>query len=133
VVSSDEVGFIHPSQLLTLNEDPNAAFLSPGKQEADMRMSSEPSVANQEGRYTFFWNRDHKLGISTACLLPLYKAAKCKFMEALLIYKMNSNFSLKNDNRANSLLFSEIENEVIKLSKCLLLLSSDFGTAWNAR
>ncbi|KAJ8442760.1 hypothetical protein Cgig2_011030 [Carnegiea gigantea] len=115
------------------NDDPDAAFRSPGRQEADTRICCEPSVGNPEVKYAFFWNRDHKLGISTACLPPLYKAAKYKFMEALMAYKMHSNFSLKNDNRQSSFPFSETENEVMKHSKCLLLLSSDFGTAWNAR
>uniref|UniRef100_A0A2C9UWY2 Uncharacterized protein n=1 Tax=Manihot esculenta TaxID=3983 RepID=A0A2C9UWY2_MANES len=34
-----------------------------------------------------FWNRDHKLGISMHALLPLYKAAKDAFMDAIGQYK----------------------------------------------
>lgn len=130
----DEVGFIHPSHLLVLNKEADATPVSSDIQELDARMSPEPSKCDApKGKKAFFWNKDHKLGVSTAYLLPLYKAAKHKFMEALAIYKMHSGPSFMNENLPGNIVFSKVENEVMKHSRALLLLSSDFGTAWNAR
>lgn len=50
-----------------------------------------------------------------------------------MTYKMRCDFSLKNVNVQRSFAFSKIEHGVMKHCKALLLLSSDFGTAWNAR
>ncbi|KAL2897281.1 Protein prenyltransferase alpha subunit repeat-containing protein 1 [Bienertia sinuspersici] len=117
----DELGFIHPSQLMMLNE-------------GDSRLGSELSTTGEvERKNNIFWSREHKLGISTDYLLPLYKAAKHKFMDAYETYKKHFSLSLENDNMDSSCAFPEIEDEVMKNSKALLLLSSDFGTAWNAR
>uniref|UniRef100_A0A7C9CVT5 Uncharacterized protein n=1 Tax=Opuntia streptacantha TaxID=393608 RepID=A0A7C9CVT5_OPUST len=130
----DEVGFIHPSQLLILNKEADATSVSSDSQEPDARMNSEPSKCDvPKGKNAFFWNNDHKLGVSTAYLLPLYKAAKHKFMEALAIYRMHSGPFFKNENVPGNVAFSKAENEVMKHSRPLLLLSTDFGTAWNAR
>ncbi|KAM3705306.1 hypothetical protein ACJW31_03G069600 [Castanea mollissima] len=95
----DEVGFVHPTQFATLTED------------------STGDAAISDG--TTFWCRDHKLGVSTQAILPLYNAAKRAFIAAMEEYK-----SLGDDG---------LESEVMKHSKALLLLSSDFGTAWNSR
>ncbi|XP_010693018.2 uncharacterized protein LOC104906024 isoform X1 [Beta vulgaris subsp. vulgaris] len=127
----DEVGFIHPSQLMMLNEGEDGAILSSSEHKINARLGPEASAV--EGKNAFFWSREHKLGISTEYLLPLYKAAKHRFMDAYATCKRHSSFSLKNENAASIHVFSEIEVEVMKHSKALLLLSSDFGTAWNAR
>ncbi|KNA25266.1 hypothetical protein SOVF_008100 [Spinacia oleracea] len=130
----DELGFIHPSQLMILNEGEDAAILTFKECKGDANLGSEPSEAIEvEGKNDFFWSREHKLGISTEYLYPLYKAAKHRFMDVYATYKKHSCFSLKNENADSSHAFSEIENAVMKHSKALLLLSSDFGTAWNAR
>lgn len=113
----DEVGFIHPSQFSGLNEDAG-----------DENMN--------------FWNRDHKLGISTQVLLPLYRVAKHVFMTTIDEYKLQSNLSVERGKighenmllpSSNSSPYEVLEDEIMKHSKALLLLNSDFGTAWNAR
>ncbi|XP_021763562.1 uncharacterized protein LOC110728207 isoform X2 [Chenopodium quinoa] len=130
----DELGFIHPSQLMMLNEGEDAAILTSKDYKVDAKLGSEPLDASEvEGKNDFFWSREHKLGISTEHLLPLYKAAKQRFMDAYANYKKNSSCSLKNEDAPSSCILSEIEDAVMKHSKVLLLLSSDFGTAWNAR
>lgn len=50
----DEVGFIHPSQLLMLKKEADAVFLSPDRREADVISSSEISGAEGvEGENAF--------------------------------------------------------------------------------
>uniref|UniRef100_A0A803M4D3 Uncharacterized protein n=1 Tax=Chenopodium quinoa TaxID=63459 RepID=A0A803M4D3_CHEQI len=130
----DELGFIHPSQLMMLNEGEDEAILTSKDYKGDAKLGSEPLDASEvEGKNDFFWSREHKLGISTEHLLPLYKAAKQRFMDAHANYKKHSSCSLKNEDVPSSCILSEIEDAVMKHSKVLLLLSSDFGTAWNAR
>ena len=98
---SDEVGFVDPTQFATLTEDSTGdAAISGG---------------------TTFWCRDHKLGVSTQAVLPLYNAAKRAFIAAMEEYKRLGDGD------------DGLESEVMKHSKALLLLSSDFGTAWNSR
>ncbi|KAH9698804.1 protein prenylyltransferase superfamily protein [Citrus sinensis] len=106
----DEVGFIHPSQLATL------------KEEIGNSLSSE----DKDHESTSFWIRDHKLGISTQILIPVYKAAKHAFISALRQYKTPGNFSGKSQD-------DTVAIEVMIHSKALLLLSCDFATAWNSR
>ncbi|GAB2277631.1 hypothetical protein Dimus_012339 [Dionaea muscipula] len=130
----DEVGFIHPNQLLALSEDADAASPSPGPGSGDTRQSVEVSP----NRIAAFWNGDHKLGISTHYLLPLYTAARQRFVTALGKYKTSSDSSVQpkdgyGEETPISLALSEIEMEVMRHSKALLLLCSDFGTAWNLR
>ncbi|ESR55894.1 hypothetical protein CICLE_v10020293mg [Citrus x clementina] len=107
---SDEVGFIHPSQFATL------------KEEIGDSLSSE----DRDHESTSFWIRDHKLGISTQILIPVYKAAKHAFISALRQYKTPGNFSGKSQDDTLAI-------EVMIHSKALLLLSCDFATAWNSR
>lgn len=109
---SDEVGFIHPSQFAALKEQVGG---SPG--------SSEDPVEHENAN---FWNKDHKLGISTEIVLPLYKAARNAFMAALRQYKTPEK--LPDEFRPDT-----IETEVMMHGRALLLLSADFGTAWNSR
>ena len=98
---SDEVGFVHPTQFATLTED------------------STGDAAISDG--TTFWCRDHKLGVSTQAVLPLYNEARRAFIAAMEEYKRLGDGD------------DGLESEVMKHSKALLLLSSDFGTAWNSR
>ncbi|XVE62726.1 hypothetical protein DITRI_Ditri06bG0142500 [Diplodiscus trichospermus] len=119
----DEVGFIHPSQFVTLREE-----------------CTESGDSSEDGafgsRNTKFWNRDHKLGISTEILLPLCKAAKTAFMDVMKQYKtLSSLFDKHEDDNITygSLPCQSCENEVMKHSRALLLLSCDFGSAWNSR
>ncbi|EXB93160.1 Protein prenyltransferase alpha subunit repeat-containing protein 1 [Morus notabilis] len=108
----DEVGFIHPSQFVALSEEASSS--------ADYETSSSGVLSNVNA---CFWNKDHKLGISTVALLPLYRAAKSAFMAAIKQYKALSNSSSHDG----------IESEVRTHSRALLLLSCDFGTAWHSR
>ncbi|KAK9700181.1 hypothetical protein RND81_08G221800 [Saponaria officinalis] len=119
----DEVGFIHPSLLLMLKEEEeNRLNHSSGRQELDDNETTVLEDSALKAKNAFFWSREHKLGISTAYLLPFYRAAKTRFMDAYESYKMHA-----------SDVDVETENELMKHSTALLLLSSDFGTAWNAR
>lgn len=105
-VCSDEVGFIHPSQFAKLTEEAGDDIATPSSDDAT------------------FWSRDHKLGVSTQVLLPLYNAAKHAFMAAIGEYKRLGDDVVSDD---------RVESEVMMHSRALLLLSSDFGTAWNSR
>ncbi|EOY10906.1 PREDICTED: protein prenyltransferase alpha subunit repeat-containing protein 1 isoform X2 [Theobroma cacao] len=120
----DEVGFIHPSQFVTLCKE--------GGESGD---SSEDDVLGP--RNTKFWNRDHKLGISTEVLLPLCKAAKGAFMDAMKQYRTLNSLSNNKHEHENimygSLSRQSFDSEIMKHSRALLLLSCDFGTAWNSR
>ncbi|XP_039018961.1 protein prenyltransferase alpha subunit repeat-containing protein 1-B-like isoform X2 [Hibiscus syriacus] len=121
----DEVGLIHSSQFVTLN-----------KEVGEFGNSSVDDAFRPTD--TKFWNRDHKLGISTEVVLPLCKAAKSAFMDAMKQYKMLSNLSDDKHEDENIVYGSSsscqyFEHEVMKHSRALLLLSCDFGTAWNAR
>ncbi|XP_022746632.1 protein prenyltransferase alpha subunit repeat-containing protein 1-like isoform X2 [Durio zibethinus] len=120
----DEVGFIHPSQFVMLSKE-----------------CCESSDSSEDGAFrprdTKFWNRDHKLGISTEVLLPLCKAAKSAFMDVMKQYKTHSSLS-DNKHEDENIMFGSLsclsfESEVMKHSRALLLLSCDFGTAWNSR
>lgn len=118
----DELGFIHPSQFSLLNIESDA------KADADVLVNK-----NQ-----VFWSRDHKLGISMQYLLPLYNGAKCKFMSLCAKYKASGDLSSTEtdtdiEHVSRSFGFSETETQLLKLSKAVLLLSGDFGTAWNMR
>ncbi|KAK4378268.1 hypothetical protein RND71_000130 [Anisodus tanguticus] len=115
----DEVGFIHPSQFAALNED----IVTPSTSVGSVRKSTFG---------TLFWGRDHKLGISTMVLFPLYVAAKNAFVEAYTNYKVHHRDD-KNASTCSSYSPSSLESELMKHSRALLLLSSDFGTAWNSR
>lgn len=109
----DEVGFIHPSQFTLLDKESG-------------------SVA--DGSSTSFWNQDHKLGISTDILIQLCKDAKHAFLSAFKEYKCLETASTSTKDISSSGISScSLESRVMKHSQALLLLSSDFGTAWNAR
>uniref|UniRef100_A0A2P2JX49 Uncharacterized protein MANES_08G139500 n=1 Tax=Rhizophora mucronata TaxID=61149 RepID=A0A2P2JX49_RHIMU len=126
----DEVGFIHPSQFATLNAEAGSSLTT-----SDSNSLQCIDVANQEN--ASFWVRDHKLGISTHVLLPLYKAAKHAFMSALVQHKVLENPLETSGDKSNLLQFSSscnsIESKVMRHSRALILLSCDFGTAWNSR
>jgi protein prenyltransferase alpha subunit repeat containing protein 1 len=100
------LGYIHPSQFATLTQE-----------------SASDDAIGYGG--TTFWSRDHKLGISTQIILPLYNAAKRAFISAMEDYKSLGDNDVVSGERVGS--------EVMKQSKAVLLLSSDFGTAWNSR
>ncbi|XP_058204624.1 uncharacterized protein LOC131318704 isoform X3 [Rhododendron vialii] len=137
----DEVGFIHPSQFVTLNREAGGSLASsvrttPQSEDGVLR----PRVPEVNSSETVFWCRDHKLGISTQVLLPLYNAAKHAFMASLERYKSHSSVSAKKDESGGkdmSSCFSPslniLESELMKHSRALLLLSCDFVTAWNSR
>lgn len=136
----NEVGFIHPSQFLALSEE--AGNLIPSSLETITQPEDEyvnPKLSENNSSAMVFWNRDHKLGISTEYLLPLYNAAKYAFMAAvgryndikLSVYQKESAEENVSGHSSSSQNFCAVE--VMKHSRALLLLSSDFGTAWNYR
>ncbi|KAK7286988.1 hypothetical protein RJT34_22379 [Clitoria ternatea] len=130
----DELGFIHPSQFALLNEESGiSSNLSDEAihQSADRIVNAEESSKQDN---ICFWNRDHKLGISTHILLPLYRAAKHTFMTTFKQYKMCDN----QPDRVGicvptSTSCDHLESMLLRHSKSLLLLSCDFMTAWNCR
>ncbi|TQD76138.1 hypothetical protein C1H46_038331 [Malus baccata] len=123
----DEVGFLHPSQFSKLNKE--AGHSSPS--------SDDNTVLRSADGNSVFWNRDHKLGISTQVLFPLYEAAKHAFMAASRQYKaLNSKSDVFGDEKSlyvSLSLDNSFESDVMKHSWALLLLTSDFGTAWHSR
>ncbi|KAD2393212.1 hypothetical protein E3N88_40189 [Mikania micrantha] len=129
----DEVGFVHPSQFASIRDSSISVELP----SSDDNIKSKALEANPTN--LAFWSRDHKLGISTHVIHPLYNAAKHAFMSSLMQYKMLINLHEKkvvldteSVSSASSSL-SDFESEVMKHSRALLLLSCDFGTAWNCR
>ncbi|XP_022856438.1 uncharacterized protein LOC111377543 isoform X1 [Olea europaea var. sylvestris] len=129
----DEVGFIHPSQFAALNGE------APSVPSLFSRCDPQPADgitlfhASEFASDMFFWNREHKLGISTLVILPLYTAAKDAFMEAHKQYTMLSYLDGQKDQSEIATSHDIVESQVMKHSRALLLLSSDFGTAWNSR
>ncbi|CAN6714757.1 unnamed protein product [Malus baccata var. baccata] len=134
----DEVGFLHPSQFSKLNKEavtrPDPDILLEYQDRhvlADTQVHSSPSsdgstVMRPANGNSVFWNEDHKLGISTQVFFPLYEASKHAFMAANVSGDEKSLYvSLSLDN--------SFESDVMKHSRALLLLSSDFGTAWHSR
>ncbi|XP_068341335.1 uncharacterized protein [Pyrus communis] len=123
----DEVGFLHPSQFSKLNKE--AGHSSPS--------SDDSTVLHSADGNSVFWNRDHKLGISTQVLFPLYEAAKHAFMAASRQYKaLNSKSNVSGDEKSlyvSLSLDNSFESDVMKHSGALLLPSSDLGTAWHSR
>uniref|UniRef100_A0A7N0UZJ9 Uncharacterized protein n=1 Tax=Kalanchoe fedtschenkoi TaxID=63787 RepID=A0A7N0UZJ9_KALFE len=100
----DEIGFIHPSQFAPLNEG------------SDAECAEEEAGLEYDDRV--FWHRGHKLGISTVALLPLYKAARAAFFTAMQQCASGGE---------------EEDDDLLKHSRALVLLSTDFATAWNSR
>ncbi|CAL5195266.1 unnamed protein product [Lathyrus oleraceus] len=130
----DELGFIHPSQFSLLNEESGiSANLSDEAVHLSAdRIAGSDEYSKQERLY--FWNRDHKLGISTDVLLPLYKAAKHEFMTTFKQYKMCGNQSDKVGLCLRATASDDhLESILLRHSRSLLLLSCDFMTAWNCR
>ncbi|KAI7749591.1 hypothetical protein M8C21_021893 [Ambrosia artemisiifolia] len=129
----DEVGFVHPSQFAALSDTSVSMELA----SSDDSIGSKAPDANPTEMA--FWSRDHKLGISTNVIRPLYNAAKHAFMSSLKQYKMLTDLHAKKvvvhtDNVSSaSYSLPNLESEVMKHSRALLLLSCDFGTAWNCR
>ncbi|KAF3569477.1 hypothetical protein DY000_02013369 [Brassica cretica] len=110
----DEVGFIHPSQFTLLDKE---------------------ARSSNDGTSASFWNQDHKLGISTDILIQLCRVAKHAFLAAFKEYKRHENASSESltENISSGVSCCSLVSKVMKHSQVVLLLSSDFGTAWNAR
>ncbi|KAK7836227.1 hypothetical protein CFP56_022812 [Quercus suber] len=96
----DEVGFVHPTQFAMLAED------------------STGDAAISDG--TTFWSRDHKLGVSTQAILPLYNAAKRAFIAAMEEYKRLGD--------CDDGLESEVMGCIVRLSCCSAPISALPGT-----
>ncbi|KAE9617886.1 hypothetical protein Lal_00037878 [Lupinus albus] len=129
----DELGFIHPSQFDLLNEESGISsnLSDEAKCQSTDKIESSEQSSKQENIY--FWNKDHKLGISTHILLPLYKDAKRAFMTVFKQYKTCSNQSNKDGDCLPASSSCDLESLLMRHSRSLLLLSCDFMTAWNSR
>lgn len=86
---------------------------------------------------TAFWNYNHKLAISTQVLPQLYSAALHAYKDVTRSYKGSVNLSLNvdapDDTAAPANSSHLLENEILKHTRALLILSHDFGSAWNSR
>ncbi|GER33199.1 protein farnesyltransferase alpha subunit [Striga asiatica] len=124
----DEVGFIHPMQFTAF-----AALTEEANSSSSSSFGTKPQP--EDGSSDFFWHHGHKLGICTFVLVPLYRAARDAFMDAYNRYVISCDSRAKTGDEldGNALFLDIMEKEVMKHSKTLLLLSCDFGTAWNSR
>ncbi|KAK9097530.1 hypothetical protein Sjap_023027 [Stephania japonica] len=141
----DEVGFLHPSQFVALNEDRDGSLQTPIESSSHFtdEISGDNNLLDSNTLpydSSIFWNREHKLAISSEALFSLYIAARHAFMTALNRYRMSLNLPRKEyssvcevvaDNCSVAVEF--LEREIMMHSKALLLLSCDFNTAWNSR
>ncbi|MQL78334.1 hypothetical protein Taro_010771, partial [Colocasia esculenta] len=117
----NEFGFVHPTQLAELNAQSEMARSSNTIQaKGDIMDERMPGGGVRKYDETVFWNNDHKLAISTAELPRLYSAVLGAFSNSIRKYRATPD----ND--------QFLQNEVLRCSKSLLLLSCDFGSAWNA-
>lgn len=140
IVGSDEVGFIHPTQFASFSEEVHS---SPSSSLSAADGMSETSKSEPVRDYNYdncFWHNEHKLGISTLVLVQLYRAAKDAFMDSYRRYRMLNNSQVKkagrvdeNASMCSTTYLDTAEIEVMRHSRALLLLSCDFGTAWNSR
>lgn len=115
MILSNEIGFVHPSQLATLDRSPDATHYDE----------------------TAFWNKDHKLAISTEILPHLYRAVMHEYMNVKkrlegLIKQSIGKYSLESPTFGSDL-DHLLESEILKHTMALLILNSDFGSAWNSR
>ncbi|KAI9077648.1 hypothetical protein K1719_040423 [Acacia pycnantha] len=124
---SDELGYIHPSQFSLLNAESGIScgsseeFLHPLGVRTASSVGSLLDASDQVNIY--FWNSDHKLGISTQILLQAFKQ-----------YKASNNQSDKVVDSSYAFLSCDhLESMLMRHSRPLLLLSCDFITAWNCR
>ncbi|WOL14150.1 protein prenyltransferase alpha subunit repeat-containing protein 1 isoform X1 [Canna indica] len=132
----DEIGFLHPSQFSLLDEVPSD---SPPTLNTPIHLS-ETNTANrvqlQYGK-TIFWNKNHKLGICTNVLSHLYIAARHAYMDVSRRYKASINVSSNRGAVCSAAPRADfdhlLENEILKHTKALLILSCNFGSAWNLR
>ncbi|XP_019702048.1 uncharacterized protein [Elaeis guineensis] len=136
----DEIGFVHPSQFTSLNEDlgvslpqsTNMIQFPDGIKDPDI---SEFGIIQYDK--TAFWNYNHKLAISTKVLPQLYSGALHAYNDVTRNYKGSINLSLNldapDDTTAPANSFHLLENELLKHTRALLILSCDFSSAWNSR
>ncbi|KAI9072735.1 hypothetical protein K1719_045298 [Acacia pycnantha] len=130
----DELGYIHPSQFSLLDAESGIScgsseeFLLPSAGRTASSVESLLDASNQANLY--FWNSDHKLGISTQILLQLYRSAKHSFMSAFKQYNQSDKVV---DSSYAFLSCDHLESMLMRHSRSLLLLSCDFITAWNCR
>lgn len=129
----DELGFIHPSQFPLLKEesDISSSLSYEASHQSEDGIVSSVESSKQDNIY--FWNRDHKLGISTHVLLPLYRTVKHAFMITFKQYRMCDNQSDKVGICLPASSCDHLESTLLRHSKSLLVLSCDFMTAWNCR
>lgn len=137
---SDEIGFLHPSQFASLDEDSSSSSptLATSVQLADGNIETSITESNTvQYDKTTFWNRDHKLAISTHVLCHLCVAARRAYMDVSRRYKASINLSLNSGAfcsvTAGANLDHLLENEILKHTKALLILSLNFASAWNCR
>ncbi|KAL4190342.1 hypothetical protein AMTRI_Chr07g75260 [Amborella trichopoda] len=147
----NEVGFVHPTQLVALNGDVDegsAKSVLSGTKSEDGTLSEFMRSDRLQYDENVFWNRDHKLAISLAALLPLYKAAMHSYTVSSERYTKAIELTEKSGASPNGatnkyvesgsgnsdiLDLCFVENEVMRHSRAVLMLNCDFESAWNSR
>uniref|UniRef100_A0A1D1YV52 Protein prenyltransferase alpha subunit repeat-containing protein 1 n=1 Tax=Anthurium amnicola TaxID=1678845 RepID=A0A1D1YV52_9ARAE len=120
----NELGFVHPTQISELNAQSRASGLASFSNAMPTGGILNEHIPEQGGILydeTVFWYSDHKLAISITELSQLYGAVLKVFFNSIREYKASPDPD------------QFLQNDVLKHSKALLLLSCDFGSAWNSR
>ncbi|KAJ3669558.1 hypothetical protein LUZ60_011508 [Juncus effusus] len=111
----DEIGFIHPTQFESLDSNSD---------------SNHSQFSNEH-----FWNKAHKLAISSQILSRLYKSAIKAHSNARKSFKIRAESSIREKYSSVEKYDSDesIEKDLLRHSKSLVILSPNFLTAWNSR
>lgn len=137
---SDEIGFLGPSQFASLDQDLSGSSFNQCTpiQLADVSLETNITELNiVQYDKNFFWNRNNKLAISTDVLSHLYIAARHAYIDVSRRYKASVNLTMKKgafcSASAQANFDHLLEDEILKHTKALLILSCNFGSAWNDR
>ncbi|XP_074567884.1 uncharacterized protein LOC141824485 isoform X2 [Curcuma longa] len=136
----DEIGFLGASQFVSLDQDLSGSSLDQCTPIQSANVSLETNIAELNTvQYdkNFFWNRNNKLAISTDVLSHLYIAARHAYMDVSRRYKASINLTLNKgafcSASAQANFDHLLEDEILKHTKALLILSCNFSSAWNDR
>ncbi|XP_074567885.1 uncharacterized protein LOC141824485 isoform X3 [Curcuma longa] len=133
-------GFLGASQFVSLDQDLSGSSLDQCTPIQSANVSLETNIAELNTvQYdkNFFWNRNNKLAISTDVLSHLYIAARHAYMDVSRRYKASINLTLNKgafcSASAQANFDHLLEDEILKHTKALLILSCNFSSAWNDR
>eukprot|EP00249_Psilotum_nudum_P008082 c21031_g1_i2 orf=571-1995(-) len=147
----DDLGFIHPTQLKSLQEmDVESVISFP--EHGKMNENAVPAVGNSvygEGHDMFydrsaFWCANHKLAIVVSVLPSLYQCAKAAFLETrheydhfMKLEMTHCHTSLYNSVIQSEYLYGEtllcLRNRLMTYTRVLVIINCDYKSAWNVR